>query len=265
MAHPEAQRRAHEEIDRVVGSDRLPTYDDLDQMPYIKAFILERMYWYVWKRPGSPEMLAKDYDSFLPTRKYKNYRIPSGSMIFTNYWSISRDPALFDDPEKFMPERYIQHPQGFGKALRSQLEQQGSDDIGYLKLWPSVAFGIGKASKKLYRSVLDVCLLDPIQRRCTGTYLAHALVDLATVRLLWAFNFDKPRDPSGKPINVDIWNDKPGILGAPFPFDCDINARSPKHAELIRQGYRDAAPILEPFEQELCEADREWVAASRVD
>ncbi|KAG8926419.1 hypothetical protein FRC00_002920 [Tulasnella sp. 408] len=101
-------------------------------------------------------MLAKDCYSFLRIRKYKNYRIPSGSMIFTNYWSISRDPALFDGPENFMPERYIQHPQGFGKALRSQLEQQGSDDIGFLKLWPSVAFGIGKASKTRYRAFLEL-------------------------------------------------------------------------------------------------------------
>ncbi|KAG8923305.1 hypothetical protein FRC01_012910, partial [Tulasnella sp. 417] len=177
---------------------------------------------------------------------YKGYRIPSGSMLFTNYWSISRDPALFDEPNEFMPERYIQHPQGFGKALSSRIEQQDSEDIGFLKLWPSVAFGIGK-------------------RRCSGIYLAHALVDLATVRLLWAFNFEKPRDPSGKPVNVDIWNDKPGILGAPFPFDCDVRVRSDKHAELIRQSYRDATPIFEPFEQELCEADREWAAASRVD
>lgn len=45
-----------------------------------------------------------------------------------------------------MPERYIQHPQGFGKALRDQLEQQGLDDLGFLKLWPGLAFGVGKAS-----------------------------------------------------------------------------------------------------------------------
>ncbi|KAG8891750.1 hypothetical protein FRC01_014529, partial [Tulasnella sp. 417] len=41
MANPEAQRRAYEEIDRVVGTERLPDYDDLSRMPYVKAFILE--------------------------------------------------------------------------------------------------------------------------------------------------------------------------------------------------------------------------------
>lgn len=67
-------------------------------------------------------------------------------MIFSNLWNISRDPTLFDDPEKFMPERFIEHPQGFGKAIRNQIEQQGSDDIGALKTWPGVLFGIGKVS-----------------------------------------------------------------------------------------------------------------------
>ncbi|KAG8923307.1 hypothetical protein FRC01_012912 [Tulasnella sp. 417] len=239
MAHPEAQLRAQEEIDRVVGRDRLPTYDDLDRMPYVKAFILEVSRF----KPASPLGFAHAASEDV---MYNGYRIPGGSMVFMNYWSISRDPALFDGPEKFIPERYIQHPQGFGKALRSQMERQGSEDVGFLKLWPSMAFGVGK-------------------RRCSGVYLAHALVNMATVRLLWAFNFDKPKDPSGKPRDVDLWNDKPGILGAPFPFDCSITVRSPKHAELIRQSYRDATPIFEPFEQELCEADREWVAASRVD
>lgn len=41
LAHPEAQKLAQEEIDRIVGNDRLPTYDDLSRMPYVKAFILE--------------------------------------------------------------------------------------------------------------------------------------------------------------------------------------------------------------------------------
>jgi len=34
---PETQRRAHEELDRVVGRDRLPTLDDCDKLPYLQA------------------------------------------------------------------------------------------------------------------------------------------------------------------------------------------------------------------------------------
>jgi hypothetical protein len=41
IAYPESQKKAQEEIDRVVGEHRMPTLDDLDQMPYIRSMILE--------------------------------------------------------------------------------------------------------------------------------------------------------------------------------------------------------------------------------
>jgi hypothetical protein len=41
IAYPEAQKKAQEEVDRVVGEHRMPTLDDLEEMPYIRAMILE--------------------------------------------------------------------------------------------------------------------------------------------------------------------------------------------------------------------------------
>ena len=32
--HPEVLQRAHDEIDRVVGTGRLPTFDDRPSLPY---------------------------------------------------------------------------------------------------------------------------------------------------------------------------------------------------------------------------------------
>ena len=37
LLHPEVQRKAHEELDSVVGSDRLPEYEDEPNLPYITA------------------------------------------------------------------------------------------------------------------------------------------------------------------------------------------------------------------------------------
>jgi cytochrome P450 len=37
IKHPEAQRKAQEEIDRVVGRDRFPGFADRDNLPYIDA------------------------------------------------------------------------------------------------------------------------------------------------------------------------------------------------------------------------------------
>jgi hypothetical protein len=39
LQNPEAVRKAHEELDRVVGTDRTPTFDDEDNLPYIRAII----------------------------------------------------------------------------------------------------------------------------------------------------------------------------------------------------------------------------------
>lgn len=41
VSFPEVQEKAHVEIDRVVGIERAPRYEDLERMPYIKAIINE--------------------------------------------------------------------------------------------------------------------------------------------------------------------------------------------------------------------------------
>lgn len=130
-------------------------------------------------------------------------------MIFMNYWSISRDPTLFDDPDTFMPERYLEHPQGFGKVIRARAAQSGLEYDGLLKLWPGVAFGAGKVGLLSPNYCLRVLTLSQMQRKCPGRYLAQNVLHLAALRLLWAFSFDKPKDSSGRDVDVDIWNDKP--------------------------------------------------------
>jgi cytochrome P450 len=38
---PEPQRLAQEEIDRVIGDERVPLLDDIERLPYVQAFIKE--------------------------------------------------------------------------------------------------------------------------------------------------------------------------------------------------------------------------------
>lgn len=40
-AFPEVQKKAHEELDRVIGRDRAPEWEDLDDLPYIRALVKE--------------------------------------------------------------------------------------------------------------------------------------------------------------------------------------------------------------------------------
>jgi cytochrome P450 len=43
---PEVQKRAQEEIDSIVGRDRLPTYNDRIHLPYCEALMLEVLRWF---------------------------------------------------------------------------------------------------------------------------------------------------------------------------------------------------------------------------
>jgi len=44
--HPRVAKRARAEIDEVIGTDRLPTFEDRESLPYINALVKEVFRWY---------------------------------------------------------------------------------------------------------------------------------------------------------------------------------------------------------------------------
>jgi cytochrome P450 len=50
VLHPDIQKRAQDEIDSVIGADRLPVVADRDSLPYLSAVMKELMRW----QPVSP-------------------------------------------------------------------------------------------------------------------------------------------------------------------------------------------------------------------
>ena len=46
VLHPEVQKKAQEEIDAVMGPNRLPDFDDRPSLPYINAIVKELMRWH---------------------------------------------------------------------------------------------------------------------------------------------------------------------------------------------------------------------------
>jgi hypothetical protein len=144
VAHPEAQKKAHEEIDRVVGEHRMPTLNDLENMPYIRALILEvsRQTFILPPFNGKPFRLDSSIpagctsshtplctgfgagmstilyqDGLLSVAKYKGQLIPKGATIFINACElmkfITAFPAhrnftggIFHDPGKLVPPSF---------------------------------------------------------------------------------------------------------------------------------------------------------------
>jgi cytochrome P450 len=79
MVFPEAQRKAQEEIDRVVGGGRLPTLADRESLPYIEATVKEVLRWHPVAPMGLPHTSTED-------DVCEGYFIPKGSMLFANVW-----------------------------------------------------------------------------------------------------------------------------------------------------------------------------------
>ena len=117
VLYPEVQRRAQAEIDRIIGTDRLPTFDDIDNLPYLGAIYKETLrqviveltpdfhfplnYMSRWQPvvplgmysdtklhmfvklkifSGAPHVLTQD-------DIYGGYFIPKGTIVFPNVWS----------------------------------------------------------------------------------------------------------------------------------------------------------------------------------
>lgn len=153
-AFPEAQRKAHEELDRVVGRDRSPVPSDETSLPYISALVEEALRWRtVTVLGGIPH--APTQDDF-----YRGYHIPAGTPIVGNVWAIHRNPRDFPDPDVFRPERFLMN----GPERRPYPNKKGHN-----------AFGWGR-------------------RVCSGQPLAQQGLLLTIIRLLWAFDIQPGLD-----------------------------------------------------------------------
>ena len=84
MLYPEVQRKAQEEIDRVIGNDRLPGFEDRQDLPYIDSIVKEVLRWH----PLSPmdfQHTSTEDDI------YEGYFIPKDAWIIANIWSVVLD------------------------------------------------------------------------------------------------------------------------------------------------------------------------------
>ncbi|KAH9847428.1 cytochrome P450 [Lenzites betulinus] len=98
---PEVQRKAQQELDAIIGPDRLPEFADKEALPYINAVMKEVIRWHSVVPLGVSHYTTEEDE-------YNGYRIPAGTIIMPNAWAMSRDPVVYPDPERFMPERFLE-------------------------------------------------------------------------------------------------------------------------------------------------------------
>jgi cytochrome P450 len=147
LNHPDTLAKAQAEMDMAVGTNRLLTADDLPRLGYLHCIISETLRLY----PAVPMMIPHESSADCMVG---GYRIPSDTTLLVNAYAIQRDPATWEDPEEFRPERF-----------------QGGNAEGLFMM----PFGMGR-------------------RKCPGEALALRTLGLVLGMLVQCFHWDRVTD-----------------------------------------------------------------------
>lgn len=158
VVYPAVVKKAQKELDSVIGSERLPSFSDKTNLPFVNAIVKEVLRWRPVSAGGIPHAVIQDDE-------YMGYKIPKGATVIGNHWAISLDEKVYDDPYTFKPERWIEQPDlpliAFGFGRRQCTGQHIARNSLYINiarlLW---AFDIGPAFEEvngiLVESPVDV-------------------------------------------------------------------------------------------------------------
>lgn len=101
IKNPRVQQKAQEELDRVIGTNRVMTEQDFSSLPYLQCIAKEALRLH----PPTPLMLPHRANANV---KVGGYDIPKGSNVHVNVWAVARDPKVWSNPLEFRPERFME-------------------------------------------------------------------------------------------------------------------------------------------------------------
>ena len=146
LTNPEVMLKVRAEIDTKVGTARMVEESDITNLPYLQCVVKETLR----LCPVAPIIPAHEA---MEDCTVGGFNVRRGTMILVNAWAIQRDPNLWDTPEEFRPERFLDA--GVVTAITA----------------PLLPFGLGR-------------------RRCPGEGLAMRLVNLTLALLVQCFEWD---------------------------------------------------------------------------
>ncbi|XP_021749803.1 cytochrome P450 71A22-like [Chenopodium quinoa] len=147
LKHPQAMKQLQDEVRECIsrsGKKRVDE-DEVKNMKYLKAVIKETLRLH----PPLPLLVFRESSQDV---KVNGYDIAAGTQVIINAWTIQRDSASWDEPEEFLPERF----------LNSSVDFRGQD-------FEFIPFGAGR-------------------RSCPG--ISFGIVDAELVLATLAYEFD---------------------------------------------------------------------------
>ncbi|KAH6795685.1 hypothetical protein C2S51_036671 [Perilla frutescens var. frutescens] len=147
MIHPDKLAKVKEELKSVVGEKKVVEESQMARLPYLQAVVKEVFRYH----PPGPLLLPRKAES--DQQLNGGYFIPKGTQILINVWAIGRDPTIWNNPDSFEPERF----------LDKNIDLIGGQD------YELIPFGSGR-------------------RICPGVPLANRMLHMTTATLI--HNFD---------------------------------------------------------------------------
>lgn len=162
---PGVRKKVQDEVRSHIRERGKVRESDIEQFHYLKMVVKETLRLH----PPVPLLLPKETMS---TIEISGYQIYPKTQVYVNVWAIGRDPNLWNNPEEFFPERFIDNSVDF-KGQHFEF----------------LPFGAGR-------------------RVCPAMNMAIAMVELTLANLLYHFNWKLPHGMKEGDINME---EAPGL------------------------------------------------------
>lgn len=186
ITRPHMIKRAQDELDNTILTNRLVSESDLPNLPYLQALLKESF------RLHPPIPLLLPHESHQPS-EFHGYHFPTGTALIVNSFAIHRDPSVWQNPDAFDPERFL--------TAHSEVNHLSGNDSFEL-----IPFGAGR-------------------RMCPAFNLGNTVAGLSLANLLYVFDWALPDGQTGVDMEeffgLSVSMKKPLYLVGKPRFDLD--------------------------------------------
>lgn len=101
LHNPSKMAKAREELEEVLGKDRLIQESDISKLPYLRATVKETLRLH----PPAPFLVPHKAEKDI---EMCGFTVPKNAQVLVNVWAMGRDSSVWSNPNLFMPERFLE-------------------------------------------------------------------------------------------------------------------------------------------------------------
>ena len=101
LHNPEKLLKARVELLQTIGKDKQVKESDITRLPFLQAVVKETFRLH----PVVPFLIPHRVEE---DRDIDGLTVPKNAQVLVNAWAIGRDPNIWENPNSFVPERFLE-------------------------------------------------------------------------------------------------------------------------------------------------------------